>query len=64
MENIIITEKTNPSTVNIDLATSFEIAQMINNEDLKLLVSKEVPIDTCPLLLISPLSDTCHLEAS
>jgi hypothetical protein len=36
----------------------------INNEDLKLLVSKEVPIDTCPLLLISPLSDTCHLEAS
>lgn len=36
MENIIITEKTNPATVNIDLATSFEIAQMINNEDLKI----------------------------
>ena len=36
MENIIITEKTNPETVNIDLATSFEIAHMINNEDLKI----------------------------
>ena len=36
MENIIITEKTNPQTVNIDLASSFEIAQMINNEDLKI----------------------------
>lgn len=32
---MIITEKSNPNTVNIDCATSFEIAQMINNEDLK-----------------------------
>ncbi len=32
---MIITEKSNPNTVNIDCASSFEIAQMINNEDLK-----------------------------
>ena len=32
---MIITEKSNPNTVNIDCATSLEIAQMINNEDLK-----------------------------
>ena len=35
MENIIITEKSNPDTVNIDISSSLEIAQMINNEDLK-----------------------------
>ena len=32
---MIITEKSNPNTVNIDCASSLEIAQMINNEDLK-----------------------------
>ena len=32
---MIITEKSNPNTINIDCASSFEIAQMINNEDLK-----------------------------
>ncbi len=32
---MIITEKSNPNTINIDTASSFEIAQMINNEDLK-----------------------------
>ena len=35
MENIIITEKSNPDTVNIDISSSLEIARMINNEDLK-----------------------------
>ena len=35
MENIIITEKSNPDTVNIDISSSLEIVQMINNEDLK-----------------------------
>lgn len=35
MENIIITEKTNPDTVNIDVSSSIEIAKMINNEDIK-----------------------------
>ena len=35
MNDVIITEKTNPSTVNIDISSSLEIAQMINNEDLK-----------------------------
>ena len=35
MTDIIITEKTNPDTVNIDVSSSLEIAQMINNEDLK-----------------------------
>ena len=34
-DNIIITEKTNPDTVNIDISSSFEIVQMINREDLK-----------------------------
>ena len=32
---MIITEKSNLNTINIDCASSFEIAQMINNEDLK-----------------------------
>ena len=31
---MIITEKSNPNTINIDCANSLEIAQMINNEDL------------------------------
>ncbi len=35
MSNVIITEKTNPNTVNIDISSSLEIAKMINNEDLK-----------------------------
>lgn len=34
-DDIIITEKANPNTVNIDISSSFEIAEMINNEDLK-----------------------------
>ncbi len=34
MEDIIITEKTNPNTINIDTASSYEIAKLINNEDL------------------------------
>lgn len=37
---MIITEKTNLDTVNIDSASSLEIARMINNEDLK--VAKKV----------------------
>jgi len=36
MNDVIITEKTNPNTVNIDISSSLEIAQMINNEDLKI----------------------------
>ena len=32
---MIITEKTNPDTLNIDRASSLEIVRMINNEDLK-----------------------------
>ncbi len=35
MSEVIITEKNNPDTVNIDISSSFEIAKMINNEDLK-----------------------------
>ena len=34
-DNIIITEKTNPDTVDIDISSSFEMVQMINREDLK-----------------------------
>ena len=37
---MIITEKSNPNTINIDCASSLEIAQMINNEDLK--VAKKI----------------------
>lgn len=36
MDNLIITEKTNQNTINIDLSSSLEIARMINNEDLKI----------------------------
>lgn len=35
MSDVIITEKTNKDTVNIDIVSSLEVAQMINNEDLK-----------------------------
>ena len=35
MCEVIITEKMNPDTVNIDISSSLEIAKMINNEDLK-----------------------------
>ncbi len=33
MTNVILTEKTNPNTVNIDISSSLKIAEMINNED-------------------------------
>lgn len=35
MNDIIITEKINQNTVNIDISSSLEIVKMINNEDLK-----------------------------
>lgn len=34
MNNVIITEKSNPNTIDIDVSSSLEIAKMINNEDL------------------------------
>ncbi len=37
-DDIIITEKTNINTVDIDISSSLEIARMINNEDLKVAV--------------------------
>ncbi|MCD7879683.1 MAG: N-acetylmuramic acid 6-phosphate etherase [Candidatus Gastranaerophilales bacterium] len=39
MNDLTITEKTNPNTINIDISSSFEIAKMINNEDLKVAVA-------------------------
>ena len=33
MSDVIITEKTNKDTVNIDIVSSLEVAQMIYNED-------------------------------
>ncbi len=36
MSEIIITEKTNPNTVDIDVSSTLEIVKMINNEDLKI----------------------------
>lgn len=35
MADVIVTEKTNPNTIDIDISSSLEIAKMINNEDLK-----------------------------
>ncbi len=35
MSDLIITEKINPDTINIDISSSYEIVRMINNEDLK-----------------------------
>ncbi len=35
MTDVIVTEKTNPNTLDIDISSSLEIAKMINNEDLK-----------------------------
>ena len=40
MSDLIITEKTNPNTLNIDVASSLEIARMINEEDKK--VAKKI----------------------
>lgn len=34
MNNVIITEKSNSNTIDIDISSSLEIAKMINNEDL------------------------------
>ncbi len=34
-EDITVTEKTNPDTVNIDISSTLEIVQMINREDMK-----------------------------
>jgi len=44
MTDIIITEKTNQNTVNIDTSSAFEIVRMINNEDMKIAyeISKEL----------------------
>ena len=35
MKNIVLTEKRNPDTVNIDLLSSREIVSLINAEDYK-----------------------------
>ena len=35
MKDVIITEKANPNTIDIDISSSLEIAKMINKEDLK-----------------------------
>lgn len=40
MTDIIITEKTNPNTINIDISSTLEIVNMINEEDLK--VAKKI----------------------
>lgn len=45
MQDIIVTEKTNPNTIDIDISSSLEIAQMINNEDLKVAVEVSKKLD-------------------
>ena len=44
MENVILTEKRNPNTINIDLLSSREIVELINKEDYKIAdaVNKEL----------------------
>ena len=49
MKDVIITEKTNNNTINIDTSTSYEIAKMINAEDLK--VAYEVSISKIKKML-------------
>ena len=44
---MIITEKSNPNTINIDTVSSFEIARLINNEDLK--VAQKVSENLLPI---------------
>lgn len=46
MSNIIVTEKTNPDTVNIDISSTLEIARMINKEDLKVAQEISKNLDT------------------
>jgi len=45
MKDIILTEKRNPNTVNIDVSSSEKIVELINNEDIKVAfaVQKELP---------------------
>lgn len=45
MQDIIVTEKTNQNTIDIDISSSLEIAQMINNEDLKVAVEISKKLD-------------------
>lgn len=47
MSDVIITEKMNKDTVNIDIVSSLEVAQMINNEDLK--VAQKVGENLTPI---------------
>jgi len=41
LQDIILTEQSNPNTVDIDLSTSLEIVEMINNEDKKVALAVE-----------------------
>lgn len=43
-DKVILTEKSNPATVDIDVASSFDIVKMINNEDKKVAVGVETQL--------------------
>ncbi len=45
MDNVILTERSNPDTVNIDLMTPYEIAKAINNEDKKVALAVETQLE-------------------
>ena len=45
MEKIILTEKRNPDTVNIDIVSAREIVEMINREDFKVAEAVEKELD-------------------
>lgn len=45
MDNLILTEKRNPDTVNIDLLSSREIVGLINNEDYKIAAAVHKELD-------------------
>lgn len=45
MDNLILTERSNPDTVNIDLMNQYEIARAINNEDKKVASAVETQLE-------------------
>jgi len=45
MENLILTERRNPDTIDIDLLSSYEAVKLINNEDQKVAFAVEKELE-------------------
>ena len=41
MKNVILTEKRNPNTTNIDMMDAYQIAKVLNDEDKKVALAVE-----------------------